>query len=61
MKQYLNKAKYVMSGEDGASNLEIVVWFSVILMVATALFLFKDKILGFLSGAGNSVSKLNLK
>lgn len=61
MKNLVNKAKYVLKGEDGASNLEIVVWFSVVLMIATALFFFKDAIVKFTQGSGNKVNALNLQ
>lgn len=61
MKDLVNKAKYVMQGEDGASNLELVIWFSVILVIGTALFAFRGRIVTFITGAGNSVGALNLK
>lgn len=56
----INKAKYVLNGEDGASNIEIIVWISVVLVIATALFIFKDKIVGFLTKAGNKVDGLQV-
>ena len=31
MKNLMNRVSYVMDGEDGASNVEIVVWISVVL------------------------------
>ena len=55
MKNLINRVKYVMQGEDGASNLEIVVWFSVVLVIATALFLFKDAIDKFIRNSTNRV------
>ncbi|NLZ35600.1 MAG: hypothetical protein GX889_12005 [Clostridiales bacterium] len=61
MKNLMNRIKYVMQGEDGASNLEIVVWFSVVLMIATALFFFKDAIVRFTQKTGNKVNALNLE
>lgn len=61
MKNLMNRIKYVMQGEDGASNLEIVVWFSVVLMIATALFFFKDAIVRFTQKSGNKVNALNLE
>ena len=61
MKNLMNRIKYVMQGEDGASNLEIVVWFSVVLMIATALFFFKDAIVRFTKKSGNKVNALNLQ
>lgn len=61
MKNLMNRIKYVMQGEDGASNLEIVVWFSVVLMIATALFFFKDAIVRFTEDSGKKVNALNLE
>ena len=48
--QILNRAKYVMTGEDGASNLEIIVWMSVVLVIAGFLFAFRNQIGEFLNG-----------
>jgi len=56
----LEQVKYVLEGEEGASNVEIVVWISVVLIIATALFLFKDAIKGFLSRATNTVNALKV-
>lgn len=61
MKNLMNRVRYVMQGEDGASNLEIVVWFSVVLMIATALFFFKDAIVRFTRNSGSKVNALNLE
>lgn len=58
MKSLLNRVNYVMEGEDGASNVEIVVWISVVLIIATVLYLFKDAIIGFLERAVNRVNGL---
>lgn len=58
MKSILNKISYVMNGEDGASNVEIVVWISVVLIIATVLYLFKDAIIGFLERAVSRVNGL---
>ncbi|MFJ8531405.1 hypothetical protein [Bacillus sp. NPDC094106] len=60
MHNLMNRAKYVLSGEDGASNVEIIVWISVVLVLATALFIFKDKIVDFLTRAGGTVDKLQV-
>ncbi|MFJ8531406.1 hypothetical protein [Bacillus sp. NPDC094106] len=60
MKNLMNRAKYVLNGEDGASNVEIIVWISVVLVLATALFIFKDKIVDFLTRAGGTVDKLQV-
>lgn len=48
MKNLLNRAKYVTQGEDGASTVELVVWFSVVLILGTVLYLFKDSIWDFI-------------
>lgn len=58
MKNLMNRVSYVMDGEDGASNVEIVVWISVVLIIATVLYLFKDAIIGFLQRAINRVNGL---
>lgn len=58
MKNLMNRVSYVMDGEDGASNVEIVVWISVVLIIATVLYLFKDSIIGFLQRAINRVNNL---
>lgn len=51
LRNLANRAKYVLKGEDGASNVEIIVWISVVLILATVLYLFKDAIVGFLNKA----------
>lgn len=60
MKSLINRAKYVLQGEDGASNIEIIVWISVVLVIATALFLFRDSITAFLGKAKNSVDNFQV-
>jgi len=61
MKDLLNRAKYVLEGEDGASNVEIIVWISVVLVIATALFLFRDAISGFIGRAQGEVDNLQVR
>lgn len=56
----MNRINYVMNSEDGASNVEIVVWISVVLIIATVLYLFKDAIIGFLQRAINRVNNLGV-
>ncbi|MDF2879508.1 MAG: hypothetical protein K0R54_65 [Clostridiaceae bacterium] len=51
MRNLINKAKYVLNGEDGASNIEIIVWISVCLVIATTLFLFRDSVTKFINDA----------
>lgn len=58
MKNLIERAKFVVGGEEGASNIEIVVWISVVLVIATLLFTFKDHISTFLGKAGGSVNGL---
>ena len=60
MKNVLEKAQYVLAGEEGASNVEIVVWISVVLVIATILFLFRDAIKGFLNRATSTVNSLKV-
>ena len=60
MKNFMNRINYVMDSEDGASNVEIVVWISVVLIIASVLYLFKDAIIGFLQRAINRVNNLGV-
>lgn len=60
MKNLVNRVSYVMDGEEGSSNVEIVVWISVVLIIATVLYLFKDAIIGFLQRAINRVNNLGV-
>ncbi|WPS85484.1 hypothetical protein SMD22_00040 (plasmid) [Brevibacillus halotolerans] len=60
MKELYNRAKYVVDGEDGASNVEIIVWISVVLVIATALFLFRDAISNFIGKAKGQVDGLKV-
>lgn len=57
--QILNRAKYVMTGEDGASNLEIIVWMSVVLVIAGFLFAFRNQIGEFLNGVTGRVAEMD--
>ena len=59
MKKLLNRAKHVVGGEEGASNIEIVVWIVVVLVIAVALFAFRDKISHFLGTASKSVGDMD--
>lgn len=60
MKNYLEKMNYVVKGEEGASNVEIIVWISVVLVIATFLFAFKDSIGNFLGRASGTVNNLKV-
>lgn len=59
--KFLNKVQTALTGEDGASNIEIIVWISVVLVIATALWAFRGSIVKFLGGAKGTVDKLDLK
>lgn len=58
MKNLINRAKFVLNGEEGASNVEIIVWISVVLVIASALFYFRDAIVGFVEGSTAEVDKM---
>lgn len=58
MKSIINRAKYVLNGEDGASNMEFIIITAVILTIAIALFMFGGKIRDFLTGASSEVDDL---
>lgn len=60
MKNLMNRAKFAMSGEDGASNVEIIVWISVVLVLATVLFLFRDAIWNFIQDAIDKVASFSV-
>lgn len=59
MKNLINRAKYVMGGEDGASNLEAVVWIFIVLIITVALIVFGGKIKEFLTSASGEVSNMD--
>lgn len=61
MKNLMNRAKHVLNGEDGASNIEIIVWFSVVLVIASALYLFRNEIIAFLGRATGQVKDLKVQ
>lgn len=61
MKNLMNRAKYVLEGEDGASNVEIIIWISICLVIATALFAFRKSITAFLTKAKGQVDGLQVK
>lgn len=60
MKKMLKRVAYVTKGEDGASNVEIVVWISVVLVIASILFIFRDTIRNFLNRASGTVNSLQV-
>ena len=61
MRKLLDRAKYVVSGEEGASNVEIIVWISVVLVLATTLFLFRDSIKNFINKAINRIDSFEVE
>lgn len=56
----MNRAKFALTGEDGASNVEIIVWISVVLVLATVLFLFRDAIWRFIELAIDKIDGLSV-
>lgn len=50
------RVNYVLKGEEGASNVELIVWFSVVFVIATVLFLFRNAISGFIN---KSIGRVN--
>lgn len=44
----VKRANYVLKGEDAVSTMEIVVWFSIVLVFGTALFMFRDEVTDFI-------------
>ena len=57
MKKRLSR---VLGNEVGASNIEIAIWVSVCLVIATALFLFRDQIVKFFTDATAKVNSLKV-
>ena len=60
MKKLINRVNYVLNGEDGASNVEIIVWFSVVFVIATVLFVFKDTVKDFIGDINNRIGGLDI-
>ena len=60
MNEWVSRAKFAMDGEDGASNVEIIVWISVVLVIATALWLFRDAIVSFIGKAKDAVDSFRV-
>lgn len=58
MNKLLIRAKHVIVNEDGASNIEIIVWISVVLVIATVLYLFRDAVTAFITKAIGKVNAL---
>ena len=51
----MNRIAYALKGEQGASNMEIIVWMSVVLVIAVALFILRDRISQFINNAANQI------
>lgn len=56
-----SKVRNYLSNKIGASNVEIIVWISVVLVIATVLFLFKDAVVEFVNNAIGEVKNLKVK
>lgn len=61
MRNLINKVNYVLNCEDGASNVELVVWFSVVFVIATVLYLFKDAIIAFIQRIIDRINGLEVE
>ena len=51
----MNRIQHALRGEQGSSNMEIIVWMSVVLVIAVALFLLRDSIADFINNAANQI------
>lgn len=60
MRAMWEKGKRFLQDKAGASNVEIIIWISVVLVVATALFLMRDQISAFLGKATGEIGKLRV-
>lgn len=56
----MKRVQTALTGEEGASNVEIIVWISVVLVIASALFIFRDQIGDFIGNAGKEVDDLEI-
>lgn len=55
--QLKERVKYVMENEDGYSNVEMVVWISVILIIIGFFILFHDNIINFIKKGFNVMDR----
>lgn len=60
LKEIANNFKALMNNNKGASNVEIIVWISVVLVIATALFIFREAITDFIDRARGVVDGLEV-
>ncbi len=58
LKEITKRTQYVLKGEEGDLNTQMVVLVTLALLVATIFFLFKDKIGEFFEKAGGTVEKM---
>lgn len=56
-KNLKERLEYVLDNENGFSNVEYVVWVSVVLIVITLFFIFKDAIVDFIRRVFNSMDR----
>lgn len=61
MKNLLKRVNHVLNCEEGASNVELVVWFSVVFVIATVLYLFKDSIVAFIEKIIDRINGLEVQ
>ncbi|RHV71006.1 MULTISPECIES: hypothetical protein [Clostridia] len=50
-----NRIVKALKGEQGSSNMEIIVWIAVVLVIAVALFILRDNISTFINNAANNI------
>lgn len=58
LKKITKRTQYVLKGEEGDLNTQMVVLVTLALLVATIFFIFKDKIGGFFEKAGGTVDDM---
>lgn len=59
VKNISSMIKFAITGKEGSSNIEVIIWISVVLIIATALFLFKDSVVAFLVRAMDVINGLS--
>lgn len=55
----LDRAKYVLKGEDGAVSVEMVGMIAVVLVILLALFFFRDRITDAIGRGSDSVDNID--
>lgn len=56
--ELMKRAKYVLSGEEGAVSLEMVGWIAVITFIIVAVFLLRDQIVDAIGRGGSAVDDI---